>query len=531
MFYIVIMDLSLSDNRKFRFLLSNHELEKENKEETSTVSDFRIIIDKEIDLSDSLLFMRSLNAQVALENFFIDHAPLSLSSKNKIELHLYLQPGLAKYFMYHDSKYIEKRNKSVCHVFLENITTTEPESLITYLEQHINSHLHRFLGMRLAETILDRDMFTDSAVFRPSYTFKTSFGLNEDISLLVMRWLDVALCTRDFIKQEVWEMLGHIPSTSPKRTYTPPLGRERELEILTKFDSILKIPKRRGIELIPITSAQGINLSRPTTGFKSRIRSVLVRYLTSIGYVADTSHPITLEDGKKLEEIKTLAVPGKKKDLEEFYEDNNRLIQYTVLAKTLIAQQRQSKLRRAEMGLRLSFDNASYKCKFALNATSILIGDSQLLIKLDKDISRRLGAYNNQVVHIRMGDSDNITSNIDSESVAIVTSASNVLPLNISSSPKMIHVLCDFIVPPTIDKWPGTKDYYSIHSIPLDLSSYERSNCIIKHDQKIEFHFVKRTCNNMRTLSFRLVDECFTKLLFPKQTCAFFTLLLKPVNL
>jgi hypothetical protein len=129
---------SLPDGQ-IKLCFSNENVEDHNSAGTSTAGDFKIVLDSQIDLNP-IIYMKSIDAEIALHDLYIIGKPLSFTEKNFISIYTLLPENLADTNISFSKTDLKRKNQNPLKISLQNI------SLTTFQE-----------GLDLINAILDRD--------------------------------------------------------------------------------------------------------------------------------------------------------------------------------------------------------------------------------------------------------------------------------------------------------------------------------------------------------------------------------------
>ena len=130
----------------YRLSLSNSDLENELQENAkSSASNMTLLLDKEINIQDHI-YMKSLAAEIAIENLTISNTPNTYSKLDSINLQLRIPSNVSDGNACVTESFINKRNDQICSIQMMDYATSSPQEALDTANQLVSTYTNKYSG-------------------------------------------------------------------------------------------------------------------------------------------------------------------------------------------------------------------------------------------------------------------------------------------------------------------------------------------------------------------------------------------------
>ena len=148
-----------SESCYYRLSLSNSDLENNLPEtEKSSASNMNLILDNELNIQDHI-YMKSLAAEVAIEDLQISTLPLTFSKNETIDLQLNTPKSICDGNALVTEQFLESRNTTPCSINMPDCITSKPQEAVDVVNNLLSCYANKYLIFRYLECLCDTDLF------------------------------------------------------------------------------------------------------------------------------------------------------------------------------------------------------------------------------------------------------------------------------------------------------------------------------------------------------------------------------------
>ena len=504
------------------YLDNNHSENSLSDDQYSSASDFSVELQPQLDLS-SLLYLRSVQAQCAVNTFTVDNLPLCYTRLENITVSVYVLPGIAEVNQSLNSTTEENLNSVPLILPLTDFSTGSPQVAIDYINNLLAEKINNFILYRLITPFLDVD------IFKPNF-YDQSLTL-ADIKL-ALHYVNIAVFSR-IVAHEVFCNTLAITNDSLDATSRMQDTRSQFTEAVenkTISDSFCLRSKSERKQLrfenhIHFPSFYNKNVARMnpiTDDVVDSIKTAVNDWLERLGLLVKNDAGSL--DEKNVEKLKKYIIANKK------------LIEQGQLARQILNLQRDRKDPKPHMlfnydFLRLSLDSGNLKCIFNLHPELFLCpGANIVTIEFPAQASYVLGCSPGNCIKIGPLDASSLV--VGSPRVAETILFSNqILPYNVCPMPKMIFIASDIATSKKRDDWLSDtpfSDFHLIHSQIVDVEMIT-NRFLYKSSTELAFFRMQRVNNLLDKFSIKLLDHNFRPCIFNQKCICRISLSIKPV--
>ena len=491
----------------------------------SSASNFSVLLTPQIDLA-SLLYLRSVRAELAISSLIVDNLPLCFTERETIKVHVIIPTIVGTANQVINTTAISNDNNKSFQLGLHDLCTSQPQTAIDYINDKLRYNVNQHLIYRYLK------LFFDTDVFKANYTqpFRQS-----DL-ILLNQYINIALACRKVLHNTLSLWLGTDDDiTNTITLFKPENVCEAATETRTLRNSrCLKPLANREvlqghIPVINFTLFYGIDVSQETEKNTADTLGVVK------GNILDWLHKLRLLTRKP----DGTLTDSNTRDLTDMVTSNKQLIELGLKARAIlgIQQNQVGGNIRPERDifnsnvLGLSIDNSGLKCKFYINHNIFLCDDGTTLeVEFPEHMSYVLGSRSNKGFSVGP-----VSANTALEGGLKVTDnniyhVNQRLPSSICPMPKMIFVATDIVSAQSRDLWLRSTpfaDYHLVYSQVLDERSI-RIRMICKCNVDTVFYKIQRINNVLEQFSVKLLDHNFKPILFPFKTYTKIALIIKP---
>ena len=522
-----------NDSCYYKMSLSNKDIEDKNNSNRSSVSDLTIVLEKELDLLDSI-FMKAMATELSLEMITLSSLPCTFSASEHLRFTLKENPASGNGNAIVTESEIQRRNKVDCKIQMDDTISISAEESVGYLNGLIETYTNKFILFRFIERLCDNYLFKRNLFSNAENELTLT---NETISLLVW-YIETAVVTRLQLIATVNVLLSeNTPIERPERKEYPKLKREdverirRDSLVFCQTDAQPEVEH----QLIRIESFYNKDLSDITDLLQNMDRQIR-SYLENQRFLAYDGDSVSKESIEMLKVIRN---------------NNISLLQLAEISHKLIKIEKNKRdSLKTEGGLKSLYNNeivtlsidATNKCVFTSKQSLFMPADgSAFSLTFEPIAARTLGkSYNNGCLEIGplRYTADGAK---DSKNKRTILKINNILSHNdrlysqIRTLPRTFHILTDVIENDckVQSMWLRDTAYASFQV----LASFQinKDDIKMKSIQKIcnrmSFVRMKQSQNILRNLRLILVGDDFNELCFMTKTYAYFSICFRPANL
>ena len=234
----------------YKLSLTNANIENETDQALkSTASHMTLHMDEELDLYEHI-YLKSLTAEICLEDFLLSNLPSAFSHQECLELSMKIPKSIAHGNAVMTESIFQNRNDTICRIPGKDLITAEPQKAIDFMNQQIQSFTNQFIMFRYMESLLDTDCFKKSVLESPETS--TNYLSPEAIALLVW-YVEIAILTRQqyvatintYLKEEsTYTRPDHkLPAQTPTS-----FNKDSEAKVIEESSLFTKIAERTTVD-------------------------------------------------------------------------------------------------------------------------------------------------------------------------------------------------------------------------------------------------------------------------------------------
>ena len=408
------MAFNSSTSDRFTLHLNNsfteHNLDDSDQ---SSAHDFEALVEPPLDLGN-LIYLRSKEAEVRLENLHISSLPLTFfqSSKEIIKTRLYIDPALVRdNFVLIDSV-LENENEDQLRISVSDFHTHLPNKALEYLNSLLDNSANIYVIKRYMEIVADDDsIFVDTIFDNLSADQSVDQNVRVHDLTVLARYCDFSIFTRLQLAKHLYKLVnptGNVKDllNTKYRYKTGFLERGKEEKILHSSQILNSPDKRKNYNTSLMTSASSLKLIDLTDFYDIR--------LDKLNTIDKPNKPtmLPLELQTRSDKIENILITwlkmtnkmqnnnyitdSNKTYIEEWFYNNASLIKIGRKLSELIYNAIE-KLKRPNSAifsrqfLQLSLDRSQLKVKFHINKQN-LVEKSSLKITFPPYVSYKLGS-------------------------------------------------------------------------------------------------------------------------------------------
>ena len=492
-------------------------------EQISCASNFNVILHPQLNLH-SLLFLRAVEAEIALSTLHISTLPLTFSRQEKCYVKMRIDESAADCNRTVNRYFLKRSNEDSLVIDSEDQNCAKASDAVEYVNELLQYNINYFIIARLLHAFCDTDVIK---ILHPG-------PLNHQDIRLLLRFIDITFFTRLCIHNHLCA-LAQIENDdiSDRFSYwsTPANKITRAKETKSYDESeVLNRPGERvasdGDKLVKFDELLQVELSRQSEerdAVENMIKTETLYWLQQLGFV--------LENG--------LIAEADKTEFNAFIVSNKKLVDIGNMAKSILLMEKERIDQRKQTNdlfhrdfVLLALDRNKEKCKFHLFPKQFLPPDCDVTIFFPKLMSYSLGAELDQ--HVIIGPiAKDMKFEVPSRLTNIIASPHQRLYCNIRTMPRIIHITTNIVATKGRNTWPRSakfEDYEVIYSLMVDelclnSRSISATNCIET------FHKLRHTHLLLETMSFSIMNENMRLCNFAQKTYTKLGFKIKPVSL
>ena len=537
-------------NDSYHLYLDNQTSEMELDEDShSTASEFEVLIEPQLDLGP-LLFLKSTEGEVAVQNWHIDSMPLTVSRLEKCYVTLIMDKTIAHANMTYGAANVLKFNNLRKSIALTDHHCKNPEELVNFFNLVFEQKINQYVIGSYLKLFLDTDV----------WDFTSDGLMNLEDTKIINRYLDIGMECRNILHHYLCELSNvesEINFQEPTRNDNISKNKEDELLKESKVFKERSTRKQHRTTTVPLDKYQTIDLSKENpsrTEQAKKIKSTVLTWLSSLR--------ISIVDGK-VEEAHTEQV-------KQIIESNKRMVELGLKIKSLISLERDriDGRTKKKSGLFLQdllsakLDVSGTRITFDLNPKQFLHSESKIAVFLPEIFSYALGASANVVIgpighEMKLSQKPRLTNNILSPSQQLF-SPLRCMPTQVRKNhieffftldsfsshyvdrlttdlllTFQIHLATDLAAAKGRDFWLNQTrfaDYQVIYTYSVD-EQMLRSASIVTSQCDGEFVRLKQINRVLDLIRFCVLDQNFKKIHFPQRAFNRIALKIRPMPL
>ena len=499
----------------YKIHLSNRDIEDEHDRQISSAADFRVILENVINLNNKI-FLKALNAEMALDDFFIHNLPVSISKEDSISITTTIDPSIARPNIFMNSSKIESQNKHVLKLMLCDMILMNNSHILEYVNKKLNNKANLILCGRYLEIFLDTDLWNDQ------YNPTEMENLNRDEISLCMYYIELGFFFRETIINVISSLLREDDPKTIHSKFNRKMSSERERQILKESTYLLKLSEReRGrLKLFPIETYLDLN-SNDVNDLRHEYENRFKTFLLDSGYFSDEND---ISDSQK-------------NDLIDFRDKNIALLLYGQKCQQilqLMADPKAFVIWESNI-LSLTMTN-SEKCHFNMFPEKFLVPDgmTKLLFQFQGRISYTLGSNDiNENLFIGpltnpMPSTDIVANSHDH----IIAHQKQSLFSTIRVQPKLFHILFNIVSNECYfrNMWLRNTEFenFFIVATIINDSTTKENKSISKQTKDRIFYRVRQANSIIDSLKIVVVDENFRRVKFCHKTYCDYAMCVRP---
>ena len=535
---------SEQDSCSYKIHLSNRSIENtDDGKHSSSASNFRVVLDDALNLN-SRIFLRSMTAEMSLEDLHVYDIPLTITKKDFITLQLEISPSAAESNIHITPSRTTESNNKIYHLSLTDFTTISNDHFTTHINKQMDNKINLCLIGRYLEIFTDSDIFNHN--FDPT---KTQLTRNEiDLCMyytqLTFFYRQTVLEILDLLIDKPTETVpaenqpappaeGHyIPEDEPDTMPTiGPLNQAmtkgNEKSTLEKSEYLLRKNQRTTgrRKLFSLDSCANLANSAERNTLKDNFEPVFVKFLQDSDYLAyegtGPNRKVTQEKQKQLKDLKERNI-----ELMKYGEKCHQLLQ-------LITNPKAAAIILKSNILSITPDKAS-KAQFNMHPESFLVKNEQsrLTVKFYGHIAYALGTDNIRdilTLNLRNPPTEPNDSKLRSDNI---NNSNQRLQSPMRTQPKLIHALFDIISNDChhSNLWlrdTEYEDFFIVTTISHN-TAVKQNRCISKQSNDRIFYKIRQARNFLDNIQLVLCDENFRQVNFPLKTYCDYAICVRP---
>ena len=522
-----------SDSCYYKLNLSNTRLEDStDMNEKSTAGNMTITLDQELDLNNTI-YMKSLSAEIALDEFTVSNLPNSFSQHENMELKLIIPKTLSHGNAVLDEDYLQTANNTPCLIPMTDCITSEPQKAIDHVNDRLHSYTNRFIVFRYLECMLDTNCFKDE-VFK-STGFLAKRLTPKDKTLIHWHIKVATLCRQQYVAT-LNSLLKITQDVEKTKTSSPKSLTSKDIDDLIGESTIFRtVAERTSVnkKVINFEDFHGVDINKAETLLPvlAKVDTDILAFLRESGAITEINAKLTQESFDLLSAMR---------------ENNLALLHQAEIIHNILTIEQRKETSKFPMHtfyhteIVSLFLDPTNKCRFALKPNLFLANDnSSLTINMGQLTSRTLGAELKEGTGITIGPlsyKKSVTKgNRTILKQNIIETENDRLYSKVSPVPHTIFIISDSLANDCKLASAWSKDtkfptYHTLAAYTLTDSDL-KIGCIRRLNHVKNFQRIKQAQNIMRYFNLAIVDQSFRQLDFPRQTYCKFSLCIRAANM
>ena len=522
----------------YKLTLCNESMEDELGDDVySTASDFTTLLNPHLDLH-SLLYLRSVQAEVGVESFSVDSMPLTVSRLESLNVHVTIPPASAAMNVVIGSERTKETNIIPLEIKLVDIATDDPQVLVDRLNDLVfHETISNFVIRKYCNMTFDMDVFQNKVLAR--------FTKGE--VTLLHRYLNVAFYVRTQIHETLRELLDRsLENEAPIRRepiftegvtglwkYKDAVGnldKASETKTLKTSENLKPMADREAtrFKMIDFEKFYTVNLKNVSVTLTDSLITSVLEYLTRLEMM------ITNTEGRHV------IPPAKIPNVIEYLISNRTMIEYAQLARNMLDLQENLFDKRKVQELlfenriiSLVLDDTKAKCYWRFAKNHFLPSDgAHVSIAIPEHLSYSLGARPGK--RITLGPISLFTPNTSHPRLTEeIFSENQRLSSNMRVQPRLISISSDLISSKSRNerlKESKYADHDIIFTFDMSETQTVRRFLFQQNHGDRAYHRIQNVHNVLNAFRICLIDECYQNIRFAPRTICSITLVIRPVS-
>ena len=511
---------------QYNLFLENTNTENDVADDAhSSASGFSILLTPQIDLS-SLLYLRSVQAELAISNLVIDNLPLCFTRQEHIDVSVIIPSHIGNVNQTQNATALNNDNTQPLQLRLHDLCCSERQLAIDYINDKLQYSVNHHLVYRYLKLFFDTDIFAIDYMHR----------LRQPDFVLLNQYINITLACRHVIHQTLCNQLGIVnDDISTRIRYFEPNNSFRanvEEKALSESHCLRPLNQRTtvstGVRIIDFTLFYSIDITEQAV-VQPILKVVKTNFLNWLQELRLLTH--NAEGQLKQRNIT---------DMKKMIDSNKALITQGLQARAiLIIQQNQSDQQkvRPERDLfnanvvALGLDESGLKCQFHLNQKFFLADDGTTIeIGFPRHMSYVLGSRSGEGISVGPLSATTLPTGTPRITDGNIHHTNQRLPSSICTMPKMIFIATDIVSAQSRDLWLRNTpfaDFHMVYSQVIDDQSVG-IGMICKYNVDNVFYKIQKLNNVLERFSIKILDQNFQQVLFPLRTYVKIALIIKP---
>lgn len=516
--------------------LTNDENEKHLEEDShSSASNFTILLSPTLDLS-SLLYLRSVAAEIALDQITVDALPLTATKKESITVKVVVPMEVTTCNSWFNPIEMTTVNDILFDIPCRDFYAEQPAEIVDYTNNLLQESITQFILYRYLCVFLDVDIFKSGSLQALSVS---------DLSI-IRRYLDIAMFTRNRMHDTMVELLPADHGIDPVPDRDMGLGLHKDAMTQAQeathirnspnvfrpvSDRKMAPAEGREHKTVDYNKFYGISFSAVPEEVNQSIKTDTLSWLTSAGALTRDADSGTL-----------VITPEMKTEVEGFIAANLALTRMGLKCREIIANlkilidKRKTKDRSEHLfvtcflSLLLDIDT-KLKCRFHIEKERYITTDgTSITVNFPEQLSYVLGSACNQTVSV--GPIDNTTPEVNRPQLTHnILSEDQELFHALRPLPQVIHIVSNLVFSKSRDMWlvnTPWRNYHLIYTFSLNQSNITR-HFISQINNNKTYYRISDVNSILESFSFVMLDQGFREIKFIPYCKVALRLLIRPV--
>ena len=498
----------------------------------SSASQFTILLNPTLDLS-SLLYLRSVAAEIAISQLSVDALPLTGTNKESITVKVDVPTDVVSSNSWFNSIAMSGVNNTLLEIPCRNFYTTDPDEVIQHTNNLLQEGITQFILYRYLCAYLDLDIFTTGSLQSLSVT---------DLALLG-RYIDIAMYTRNVMHDTMVALvpdmeLANVEGREIMTHDKDGMSRNEEARHLARSGDVFRATADRNVseqrktidfdKFYSVTIGQGVD-----EAIIQSIKTSTLSWLQDIGIIT------------RNEEGALIVAQENRATMESYIKSNQLLTQMGLKCREIVGNlrtlidKRKTKVEAKRSSffvycfLSLYLDpDTQLKCRFHMENEKYITNDgTAITVKLPEQISYILGAKSGQCVTIGPIDRNTAIANKPTLNHTILSEDQRLFH-RLRPLPQVIHVVSDLVFSKSRDMWLANtpwRNYHLIYTFVLSASNIAR-HYICQINNTRTYYRVQDVNSILESFSFVMLDQSFRRILFEPHCKVAMRLIIRPVT-
>ena len=266
----------------YKIHLSNRHIENEKDRNISCAAEFQTILEPIIDLN-SRIFLKSLNAEMCLDDLHIFSIPLSITDKDSITFKIHLDPKIAESNVIIAAEDLERENEIIHTIPLDNVSFTNNLEALNYINSKLANKTNLALCGRYLELFLDSDIYNNN--YNPTKIEK----LTQNELTLCQYYLELGFLFRETTLAVISTLLREEEPKTVASVFKQSMTEDLEKKILKESPYFFQKDERKKVQRQLFTLDTYIDFKNPQElkTAKDNFRLSLLLFLKDSNFIND----------------------------------------------------------------------------------------------------------------------------------------------------------------------------------------------------------------------------------------------------